>query len=105
MLREEYIIALDNLQAEAIAAYKAIPSDKRSGSKLADFVSSFLAKGTELEKNCDKKMDAIVKEMEQLIKANNGDLSLIDTVISTYANEKSLKKAWYMSELKKRGFI
>ena len=40
-----------------------------------------------------------------LISANNGDPSIIDTVIETYASEKSLKKAWYMAELKKRGFV
>lgn len=105
VLREEYLIALDNLQGEAAAAYKAIPESQRRGQKLADFVSAYLAKGTALEKECDRKMDTIVQALESLIRENNGDLSLVDTVISTYANEKSLKKAWYMSELEKKGLI
>jgi len=105
VLREEYLILLDNLQDEATAAYKAMPSDQRTGAALADFVSSFLAKGTALEKECDRRMDAIVSELKSLIKANNGDMSIVDTVIKTYANEKSLKKAWYMSELEKKGLI
>ena len=44
-------------------------------------------------------------EMEAVIKEYGGDMSLVDTVVTTYASEKSLKKAWYMSELQKRGFI
>lgn len=105
VLREEYLILLDNLQEEATADYKGTPKAQRTTSWLASFVSGYLAKGTALEKQCDKKMDAIVIEMETLIKKYNGDLSLVDTMISTYANEKSLKKAWYMSELEKKGLI
>lgn len=105
VLREEYLIQLDDLKEEAIAAYKATPAAQRTASWLTKFVSNYLSKGTALEKQCDQKMDAIVIEMRTLIKENNGDLSLVDTMISTYANEKSLKKAWYMSELEKRGLI
>ena len=50
-------------------------------------------------------MDAIIAQMETLIQANNGDMSLTDTVFNTYVNEKSLKKAWYMSRLQEKGLI
>ena len=43
--------------------------------------------------------------MRMLIRENNGDMSLVDTAIMTYANEKSLKKAWYMAELEKKGLM
>ena len=33
------------------------------------------------------------------------DMELVNTVAYTYANEKSLKKAWYMIELQRRGLI
>ena len=105
VLREEYLIALDDLQAEAIEDYKSLSASQKRGSKLADFISKYLSRGTQLEKDCDRKMDAVVREMEAVIKEYGGDMSLVDTVIMTYANEKSLKKAWYMSELQKRGFI
>ncbi len=103
VLREEFTIALDNLQAEATAAYKALTPEERSGGKLTKFISGFLAKGTALEKECDSKMDAIVVELVALIEANNGDMSIVDTMIEAYASEKSLKKAWYMAELEKKG--
>jgi len=105
VLREEYLIALDDLQAEAMEDYRNLSSSQKKGSKLADFISKYLSRGTQLEKDCDRKMDAVVREMEAVIKEYGGDMSLVDTVVTTYANEKSLKKAWYMSELQKRGFI
>ena len=104
-LRSQYLKALDDLQAEAIAAYKALPKEKRTGKALASFVSTYISKANALEKQCDGKMDALVGELTQLQKEYGQSMELVNQVKYTYANEKSLKKAWYMSELQKRGFI
>lgn len=105
VLREKFTIELDNMKNEAVAEYKAIPEADRTSGKLTDFAKKYVKRAAELEKQCDSEMDAIVGELDALISANNGDYSIIDTVIETYASEKSLKKAWYMAELKKRGFV
>jgi len=105
VLREKFTIELDNMKNEAVAEYKAIPEADRTSGKLTDFAKKYVKRAAELEKQCDSEMDAIVGELDALIRANNGDHSIIDTVIETYASEKSLKKAWYMAELKKRGFV
>lgn len=105
VLREEYTISLENMESAAKADYRAIPEDKRTKTALAGLVSTYLSRGSALEKECDGKMDAIVAELETLIKENQGDMTLVDLVVNTYADEKSLKKAWYMSKLEKRGLI
>ncbi len=105
VLREEFLIKLDELQAAAIADYKAIPKDQRTTTKLLSFASGYLAKGLELEKQCDAKVEAIAVELDQLARENGGDPTLAQTVFDTYVEEKSLKKAWYMAELKKRGMV
>ena len=105
VLREEFLIKLDELQAAAIADYKAIPKDQRTASKLLSFASGYLAKGLELEKQCDAEVEAIAVELDRLARENGGDLTLAQTVYDTYVEEKSLKKAWYMAELKKRGMV
>ena len=84
VLREEYTNALEDMETAAKADYYALPDGQRSVSKLAPLVSSYLAKATALEKECDGKMDAVIAEMERLIKENNGDMSLTDTVFDTY---------------------
>lgn len=105
VLREEFLIKLDNLQAAAIADYKAIPEKERTTTKLLNMVSGYLAKGLELEKQCDAQIEAIAVELDQLARENGGDPELAQTVFDTYVEEKSLKKAWYMAELKKRGMV
>ncbi|MDO4315480.1 MAG: hypothetical protein Q4C45_06855 [Oscillospiraceae bacterium] len=105
VLREEYTAALDDMYDAAKADYRAIPPEKRTNSELMKLASGYLSKASQLEKECDRKMDAIIADLEQLIRDNGGDMSLADTVFDTYVNEKSLKKAWYMSKLEKRGLI
>ena len=105
VLREEYVNALEDMETAARADYKALPESQRTGKKLASLVSGYLAEAAALEKECDAKMDAVIAEMETLISANNGDMTLTDTVFNTYVNEKSLKKAWYMSRLQEKGLI
>ena len=105
VLREEYVNALEDMETAARADYKALPESQRTGKKLASLVSGYLAEAAALEKECDAKMDAVIAEMEALISANNGDMTLTDTVFNTYVNEKSLKKAWYMSRLQEKGLM
>lgn len=105
VLREQYTIELDNMFNTAKSEYVAMSKAGTSKDKLISWATGYISKASNLEKSCDKKMDDVVLRLETLIRENNGDLSLVDTVVYTYANEKSLKKAWYMSELEKRGLI
>ena len=105
VLREEYTLALDTMYADAKAEYLALPAEKRTKIHLLKMARGYLSRASALEKECDGKMDEIVRAMEKLLRENDGDLGLVDTVVYTYANEKSLKKSWYMSKLEQKGLI
>lgn len=105
VLREEYTIELDNMLSEAKAEYRAMTAEQRTKTALMKFAKGYVTRALALEKECDAKMDDVVSQMEDIIKENNGDMTLADTVVETYASEKSLKKAWYMAELEKKGWI
>ena len=105
VLREEYTLALDTMYADAKAEYLALPAEKRTKTHLLKMARGYLSRASALEKECDGKMDEIVGAMEKLLRENDGDLGLVDTVVYTYANEKSLKKSWYMSKLEQKGLI
>ena len=104
-LRAQYVTALENMEAEAKKEYSALPQSDRAATKLVKIAKGYISKATALEKECDDKMDAIVAEMTKLVKENKGDLSIADAVIDAYANEKRLKKAWYISRMKERGLV
>ena len=105
VLREEYTLALDTMYADAKAEYLALPAEKRTKTQLLKMARGYLSRASALEKECDGKMDEIVRAMEKLLRENDGDLGLVDTVVYTYANEKSLKKSWYLSKLEQKGLL
>ena len=105
VLREEYTMALENLYDAAKAEYTDLPAEKRTKPGLMKMAGRYMDQAAELEKECDGKMDALVAAMEKLIRENQGDMTLVDTVVDTYANEKSLKKAWYMAKLEENGLV
>ena len=105
VLREEYLNALANMESAAKADYRAIPESQRTARRLASLASGYLSRANALEKQCDAQMDAVIGEMERLIQQNHGDMSLPQTVYDSYANEKSLKKAWYLARLEEKGLI
>ena len=81
-----------------------MPREKRTTKNITAFVSTYISKANALEKQCDGEMDKLVGELTQLQKKYGQSMELVQRVKYTYANEKSLKKAWYMAELEKRGF-
>lgn len=105
ILQETFTGALGQLEREAKDAYNAMTASQRTKSKLIPFAKEYIAKATALENQCDDQMDSIVAAMLRIKDEYQGDRSIIDTVIETYANEKSLKKAWYMSKLKEKGLV
>ena len=104
-LRDHYIGLLDGLQHSAEAEYEAIQKQELTRARKLNLLSSYMAQATALEKECDGKMDRIVREMRKILKAHGKDQTLADEVAYAYANEKSLKKAWYISQAEKKGLI
>lgn len=104
-LRAQYVTALENMEAEAKAEYSALPQGDRAKTKLVKIAKGYFSKANALEKECDGKMDAIVEEMTEIIEENKGGWDILDAVVETYASEKSLKKAWYISRMRERGLI
>ena len=105
VLREQYTQALEDMEDEAYADYCALSERGAGKTAKVKLAKSYLTKATTLEKECDAQMDAVVKELEELVLSYGGDYSIVETVIETYANEKSLKKAWYISRLEEKGLM
>lgn len=105
VLREQYHSILDGMMKEAREEYSAMPDSERIKSKLVKWASSYIGRATDLEKQCDAQIDAIARELAEIIRANNGDLNLVDQLLYNYANEKSLKKSWYLSQLEERDLL
>lgn len=105
VLREQFLIKLDELLEQAKAEYRALAPEQRTKAQMVPLVADYMARGTRLEEECDAKIVEILDRLEKLVRANNGDTKLSQTIFDTYVDEKSIKKAWYMAELKEKGLV
>ena len=60
------------MYADAKAEYLALPVEKRTTTQLAKMAKGYLSRANALEKECDGKMDEVIRAMETLIRDNNG---------------------------------
>lgn len=105
VLRDEYTMALERMYGEAEATLTTYVNESRSGDEINAQISSYLSRASSMEADCDGKIDRIVNEMNVLIEENNGDTTLVDTLVETYVSEKATKQVWYLSRLQEKGLI
>lgn len=105
LLQKLYVGKLESLEAEAKAEYRTLPESQRTKTKLVEWASGYIKRATKMEKQCDAQIDAIVAEMVELIKKYDSDTEIAEKVVYSYAEEKRLKKAWYLSRLQERGLL
>lgn len=87
VLRSTYIGRIDALVKQARHEYY---QDK---SRKSELEGKYLRIGSNMEKECDAQMEALISEIHAELIRTGGDLSLIDEIRSVYAQEKSAKKA------------
>lgn len=93
-LQTSYLNDLDNLISEASIDYN---KGDLSASQIA---SKYISKGTDLEKSCDKKINSILKELENELTSNGHDTSLVQDVKSYYNSFKKNKKSDLLDKAK-----
>ena len=102
VLRANFESQLSSYEAAARAQYHALPPEQQTPAAMLNAAMSFSGSLQALEAQCDAEMEQLLAEMETLIRSNNGDLSIVDTVRQSYESEKALKKSWYLSQLESR---
>ena len=100
VLRAYYTSALEGMRQSAIAEYNALGEEKRTNAVKQELGVKYMGMASSLESECDAKMSDVVARLEKELKNTGGDLSIINDVKYTYANEKSLKKAFYLNMYK-----
>ena len=97
VLRAVFVSSLNNLEADARAEYRALPSDRRTRAQQLDIGMKYMGVAENLEAECDARMDELLSKIEAELRASGGDLSLVSEIRSVYNNEKTLSKAEYLS--------
>lgn len=99
VLKARFVSQLEDIVNSAKADFLALPEDQRTAKSKKDIVYSYVSQLTQLEKECDTQVAAVVDKVRGLLAESGRDLSLADQIQETYEQEKSLKKAFYINEL------
>ena len=98
-LESKYIGAIEGVVASAKAEAKAQGLTKKDTSKLLSIGAKYTGTINSLEAACDGEVEAVISNLTSELNAINADTSIIATIRSAYASEKSLKRAYYMNQI------
>lgn len=97
VLEASFSGSIDNLVNSAISEYKALPSEQHTDANKFSIGLKYLRIAGSMESSCDQQMATILSQIESVLVASGGDMKLLDEIKSAYANEKILKKDYYLS--------
>lgn len=97
VLKSSYISRLDGLEAQGKAEYANTPSQQRTSSWKTAMINKYYSKIASWEAECDTKVEAVISQIKDELSKTGGDMSIIQTIRSTYDHEKQIKKAQYMN--------
>lgn len=94
-LKASYLGQIGNLIDEAKADYKG-------GASASELMSNYLGRAASLEKEADSQVDSLLSELKAKLNEIGADTGIVNTMKSSYENEKSLKKSYYLSLFNKK---
>ncbi len=96
-IKADFVSKLSAFETKIISEYKALPAEQRTAATKARIVSENMSYIMGLEAQCDAQVKAITDELTVLMTTNNKPTTLVDQINAAYANEKEIKKAYYVS--------
>lgn len=97
VLRSSYTSKLNGLISSAKSEYNALPESQRTDTARRRIISSKISQGSAMEGACDAQVSAIVSQIRSRLSATGQSTALADQIMSSYQNEKQLRKSYYMS--------
>lgn len=97
VIKANFTSQLSVFESSIINSYKALPPEQRTAATKARIVSENMGYVVSMEAQCDAQISAVTAELYAFLTSCGKDTSLVDSINSAYANEKELKKAYYIS--------
>lgn len=98
LLRATYLNEIDALIEDMKWEFASLPLEEQNLLAKMAIAEKALPKGTALEDVCDAKMEALLVELESILKQLGSSTAIIDEIKDTYAEQKVLKKTELYNE-------
>ncbi len=97
-LQNEYTARAEATIAEGAHYYESIKKHPQDATARASTITKFTSVVRNLEKECDSKVEAVIKSMTTDLTDIGADTSIVESIRATYANEKRLKLSYYSNK-------
>jgi len=97
VLRAYFVGRLEGLHAAAIAEFMALPEDQRDRGAMMEIGLRYAGIAGGLEAESDGMMADVTSRLGAELQRTGGDTSLVNEIMASYAAEKSIMKAYFMS--------
>ncbi len=102
VLKAKFVAELDVIYNQAFSEYQALWRDmteEERDAKKRSLLAEVYPKASSLERDCDAQMNQLLSKLSKLLEDAGEGTGLADQIRESYYNEKSLKKAHYLSLL------
>lgn len=97
-LQNEYTAKAEATIAEGAHYYESIKKHPQDATARASTITKFTSVVRNLEKECDSKVETVIKKMTDNLTGIGADTSIVESIRATYANEKRLKLSYYSNK-------
>lgn len=97
-LQNEYTAKAESIIAQGASYYESIKEHPQDATARASTITKFTSVVRNLEKECDSKVEAVIKSIMDDLTSIGADTSIVESIRATYANEKRLKLSYYSNK-------
>lgn len=99
-LKAKYIGKLGDLERQAIEEYRQLSKANPEGGIIRQLIPKYMKKVTALESECNVEVDSVLADLTNQLQEIGEPTDIVDTMKASYEQEKTLKKAYYLSLIK-----
>ncbi len=100
LLKAQYIGKLGDLDRRGRAEYDALEKSGKTSKAKQALAAKYIGEASRLEAECDAKVEILIADIQRALSKNGESANIIKNIRSAYAEEKILKKSYYLSAYK-----
>lgn len=97
-MESRYIGSIEGVLSRAYAEYVRVAKHEQDTAAMASVGAKYIQEIYSLEARCDSEVEALLESLKSELDAIGADTSILGTIRNAYANEKQLKRSYYMGK-------
>lgn len=98
VLKARFTSSLRGLEATVNNAFYSLPAKERNMASKTRIINEYTQSALDMQADCDNQVANLLIELEAVLKEAGRDTSIIDTIKTSYENEKSATKTMYIKK-------